>query len=90
MLFPCNAVLEVQSVFIGMQVVIRNANFAAFGDGDGNLVTVYRQNVEYDGIFPVEELKFFEIKLVFLIMPPIRPVCTIRNIRSRFRVCRNL
>ena len=52
-----NAVLKVQTVFIGMQFIIGNADFAAFGDGDGDLVTVYRQNVEYDGIFSVEELK---------------------------------
>ena len=89
MLFLCNAILEIQTVFIGMQVIIRNADFAAFGNGDGDLVTVNRYNVEYNGIFPVEELKLFEIKLVFHIVPPFRPACTIRNIRSRFRVCRN-
>ena len=80
---------EVQPVFIGMQLIIRNAYFAAFGNGEGDLTTFYRQNVEYNGIFSVEELKFFEIKFVFHIVPPIRPACTIRNIRSRFRVCRN-
>ena len=49
MFFAGNAVLKIQPVFIGMQVIIRNADFTAFSDGDGDLVTVYRQNVENDG-----------------------------------------
>ena len=67
MLFPCNAVFEVQPVFIGMQIIIRNADFSAFGYDDGDFIAVYRYNVEYDGIFSVEKLKFFEIKFVFLV-----------------------
>ena len=47
MFFTGYAVLKIQTVFIGMQVIIRNTDFAAFGDGDGDLTTFYRQNVEY-------------------------------------------
>ena len=56
MFFPCNAVFEVQPVFIGMQVIIRKTYFSAFGYDDGDFIAVYRYNVEYDGIFQRTEI----------------------------------
>ena len=66
----CNTVLEVQTVFIFEKVVFYNGYLSAFGNGNGDLVIVYRHDIEYDGIFSVEELKLFEIKFVFHGMPP--------------------
>ena len=58
--FPaCNAVFEVQTVFIGVQFVIAHAYLSAARYGDGDFVIVQCNDIEYDGMFSVEELKFF-------------------------------
>ena len=51
MFFTGYAVLKIQTVFIGMQFIIRNTDFTAFGDGDGDLTTIAdrkRKNSEED------------------------------------------
>ena len=64
---PCDAVFKVQTVLIGVQVILRNADFTAFGNGDRDFVPFYSYDVENDGIFSVKELEFFQIKFfVFL------------------------
>ena len=40
-----NAVLEIQSVFIGEQVIIGYGNFSAFGDGNRDFVVI---GVQFD------------------------------------------
>lgn len=61
-----NAVLKVQAVFIGEQVIIRYDNFSAFCDGNGDFAAVGVQfdDVEDNIVFTVEVLEFFEIKFV--------------------------
>lgn len=65
MLASCHAVLEVQPGVVLVQVIISHDDFPALGDGNGDLVIVYRHDVEYDGIFSVKELELFQIELVF-------------------------
>ena len=69
MVLTCNAVLEILSVLIRVQVVIRNGDLSAFCDGDGDRVALYCNDVKDDGVFSVEELKFFEIEFVHGIPP---------------------
>lgn len=64
MLASCYAVLEVQPVFVLVQVIIRHNDFPALGDVNGDLVVLYRHDVEYDGIFSVKELELFQIELI--------------------------
>lgn len=63
-----NAVLKVQAVFIGEQVIIRYDNFSAFCDGNGGFAAVGVQfdDVEDNIVFTVEVLEFFEIKFVHM------------------------
>ena len=51
-------------------LVFYNGYLSTFGNGNGDLVPVNRHDIEYDGIFSVEELKLFEIKFVFHVVPP--------------------
>ena len=64
-----DAVFKVQTVFIGEQVIIRNADLAALGNGDRDLIFFYGYDVENDGIFSVKELEFFQIKFVHKVPP---------------------
>ena len=64
-MFPaCNSVLEVQSVFVGVQFVIAHAYLSAARYGYGDFVALDGYYVENNGIFAIEKLKFFEIKFV--------------------------
>ena len=68
--FPaCNAILEVQTVFVGVQFVITYAYLSAARYGNGYFVIVQCNDVKHDGMFSVEKLKFFEIKLVHGLPP---------------------
>lgn len=60
----CDAVFKVQTFFVGVQVILRNADLAAFGNGDRDLVPFYGYDIKNDGIFSVKELKFFQIEFV--------------------------
>ena len=64
------ALVVFQTVSIGTQVIVRYRNLSAFSNGNGDLISVYGHDIEYDGIFSVEELKLFEIKFVFHVVPP--------------------
>ena len=69
LIIACDTVFKVQTVFIGEQVIIRNADLAALGNGDRDFVFFYGYDVKNDGIFSVKELEFFQIKFVHE-MPP--------------------
>ena len=64
-----NAILEVQSVFVGVQVIFGYDYLTATRYGNCDSVIVQCNDIEYDGMFSVEELKFFEIKLVHGLPP---------------------
>ena len=65
MVASCNAVLEVLTVAVMMQFVVRNGDLSVLGHGERDLIAAFiqRNDVEYDGIFSVEECKFFECRL---------------------------
>ena len=65
----CNAVLEVQSVFVGVQVVFGYDYLPAARHGHGDFVALDGYYVENNGMFAIEKLKLFEIKLSHIVPP---------------------